>query len=270
MANHLSTVINALETLAPLRLAGSWDNVGLLLEPTATDPQISTGFLTIDLNEAVLQEAIECGAQMIVSYHPILFAGVKSITQSNAHTRMLLKAIGHEISIYSPHTALDAVVGGVNDWLLESLGGVDNVVAIEPAPMDVSPTGMGRSGTLKNPLTLEEVIPRLKAYLSLPTLRVAATPHHASGQRISSLAVCPGAGGSLLADLSNHDLVITGELRHHDVLGLNARGCSVILTEHTNCERGYLPRLQAQLTGQLGSETTWRISTVDQDPLIVR
>lgn len=117
----LSDVVASLKTLAPLNLAESWDNVGLLVEPSDIQ-RISTIFLTNDLTEPVLEEAISLGANFIVSYHPPIFSPLKSLTTTTFKERVILKAIEAHIAIYSPHTALDAVVGGVNDWLAAGLG----------------------------------------------------------------------------------------------------------------------------------------------------
>ena len=117
----LSDVVSALEKIAPLHLAEDWDNVGLLVEPS--DPQrIATIFLTNDLTEPVLEEAISLNANFIVSYHPPIFVPLKSLTTATFKERVILKAIEAHIAVYSPHTALDAVGGGVNDWLAAGVG----------------------------------------------------------------------------------------------------------------------------------------------------
>jgi putative NIF3 family GTP cyclohydrolase 1 type 2 len=85
------------------------------------------------------------------------------------------------------------------------------------------------------------------------------------------VAVCPGAGGTLFADLprgpKGPDLLLTGEMRHHDVLDRVASGTSVVLTDHTNCERGWLPILRSALLARLGNSVSVALSTVDRDPL---
>ena len=269
MAASLSQLLTTLETHAPLHLAAPWDNVGLLVEPTPTPSMVETVLMTIDLTELVMAEAIAEQAQLILSYHPIMFGGVKALKQTDPQARILIDAIKHGITIFSPHTALDAVAGGVTDWLLEVVGPVQSVVALEPHTSAPPPTGMGRRGLLQTPTVLTECIARCKASLNLDAIRIAAAERHRHKMPIESLAVCPGAGGSMLSILDDVDLVITGEMRHHDVLGLNARGISVILTEHTNCERGFLTRYRAQLIEQMTETVQWRIAKSDKDPLII-
>ena len=265
MSASLSDVVAALQRIAPPALAGSWDNVGLLMEPLASPPPIERALLTIDLSEAVLTEALEQDASLIVSYHPVLFGGAKSLVQSNPHTAMLLRAARAGVAVYSPHTALDAVVGGICDWLIRALGPVSEVAALDAAVGFAAPAGAGRRARLDIPLSFDDSVERLKQFLGLSHLRVAPATEH-----IETLAVCPGAGGSMLRPDLGVDLVITGEMSHHDVLALNAAGSSVILTEHSNCERGYLPLLRKHLLDALGETVTWSISTVDRDPLSVR
>jgi len=115
---ELSQVVEALETFAPLRLAESWDNVGLLVEPTRPRPPVRAVLFTNDLTEPVLTEAVERDVQLIVSYHPPIFGGaLKRLTNASWKERILVGCIERRIAIYSPHTCWDAAAGGVNDWL---------------------------------------------------------------------------------------------------------------------------------------------------------
>ena len=119
----LNTVLAQFKEYAPLHLADqSWDNVGLLVEPEATNPLVERIFFTNDLTEPVLEEAIERRAQLIVSYHPPIFSAMKRLTQSNWKERIVLKCIRHGIAVYSPHTSWDAVDTGVNHWLISAFG----------------------------------------------------------------------------------------------------------------------------------------------------
>lgn len=118
----LCEVVERLESYAPLSLAESWDNVGLLVEPSSTEHLIDTIILANDLTESVIDEAIHKKANLIFSYHPPIFAPLKTLTRKSWKERVILKAIENKIAIYSPHTAFDAVKGGVNDWLARGLG----------------------------------------------------------------------------------------------------------------------------------------------------
>ena len=266
----LTEVVAAIERLAPLPYAADWDNVGLLVEPPGTQV-VGTILLTVDLDEAVFEEALELGADFLVCYHPPIFAPLKRLRLDQPQQRILLRAIRRGIAIHSPHTALDAARGGLNDWLLEGFGPVVQARPIEPYEdsEQVPGVGAGRVARLVAPASLEEIVARLKRHLGLDHVRVAASEAHAAGRAIREIAVCPGAGGSLFDGLLGPDLFLTGEMRHHDVLEKVAHGASVILCDHTNTERGYLPRFAERLALELGAGARILVSSADRDPLAV-
>ncbi len=264
----LKELVAGLAAIAPLELAAEWDNVGLLLEP-APGPEspldIERVLLTIDLSEPVLDEALEERAQLVVAYHPPIFKGLKRFTASSLEGRIALRAIVARMAVYSPHTALDAVVGGVNDWLADALG-AGHRRPIEPTPGAPDGTGMGRWLELVRPVALPDAVAAIKQHLALDQVRVAHASRHLAGEPLRTAAVCAGAGGALFSGLRDVDLILTGEMRHHDVNQLVASGTSVVLCDHTNTERGYLPRLGGAIQARW-PDLAVTISKRDHDPL---
>lgn len=118
---ELKEVLQVLEQLAPLQLAESWDNVGLLVEPSKSRP-IKTVLLTNDLTDTVMEEAEAMSCDLIISYHPPLFRPIKRLVQKDWKQRLAIRAVEAGIAIFSPHTSWDSVKGGVNDWLVGGLG----------------------------------------------------------------------------------------------------------------------------------------------------
>ncbi|KAJ5087388.1 hypothetical protein N7456_011004 [Penicillium angulare] len=119
-------VVSSMRKLYPEALADkSFDNTGLLLEAPfdPTRRQKNSVLLTIDLTTAVADEAIRRSDSAIVAYHPIIFRGLKSITLDDTQQRSLLRLAQHGISVYSPHTAVDTVPGGMADWLCDVVTG---------------------------------------------------------------------------------------------------------------------------------------------------
>lgn len=106
-----------LNKVAPLDLAASWDNVGLLIEPSFV-PKIDKILLCVDLTESVLNDAIDSNVHFIVAYHPAIFHKFRSLKIRNPSEQTMIRCIENKIAVYSPHTALDAIHGGLNDFLL--------------------------------------------------------------------------------------------------------------------------------------------------------
>ena len=113
-------ITKVLETLAPLDYAESFDNVGLLVGDA--NAEVTGVLITLDTLEAVVEEAIEKNCNLIVSFHPIIFSGLKSLTGKTYVERVVMKAIRHQIAIYSMHTALDNQLLGVNASIADRLG----------------------------------------------------------------------------------------------------------------------------------------------------
>jgi dinuclear metal center YbgI/SA1388 family protein len=119
---ELREVVARLNGFASPSLAETWDNVGLLVEPSPIQT-VNKMLITNDLTEAVTAEAIQVKADMIVSYHPPIFQAVKRLTQQTWKERIIIKCIENRIAVYSPHTSYDALKGGVNDWLISPFAG---------------------------------------------------------------------------------------------------------------------------------------------------
>ena len=170
---NLRDVVRTLETIAPCNLAEDWDNVGLLVEPSNTTP-INNIMLTNDLTESIMKEVLKLKDEgvkidLIISYHPPIFRPLKRLTQSSAKERIIVKAIELGVAVYSPHTAHDALWGGVNDWLLSGLG--EGVVT----PLSVKEVldGKGlcfRVGGIKSKDDCQKVMETLKLKDSLITM----------------------------------------------------------------------------------------------------
>lgn len=124
----IQDVINHLEKLAPLAYAEDFDNVGLLVGNKNTP--ITGVLVTLDTLEAVVDEAINNNCNLIVSFHPIIFKGLKKLTGNNYVERVVMKAIKHDIAIYSIHTALDNALQGVNGMICNQLKLKNNRILI--------------------------------------------------------------------------------------------------------------------------------------------
>jgi dinuclear metal center YbgI/SA1388 family protein len=246
---NVARLVEAMEAIAPLRFAASWDNVGLLVgDPAAPVTRV---LLTIDTTPAVAREAIDGGCDAVVSYHPPIFEARRQFIAGSVAFDMARCGI----AVYSPHTALDAADGGTNDVL------ADAVAMTSRVPVDAG--GFGRVGPIA-PISLGALADRVKAALGLGGVLVGG----ALDTPVARVAVCAGSGGDLLgsAIASGADAVVTGELRHHDVLRALAARVSVVCTLHSASERRVLVSLEQRL-GQRLPGVEVRRSGADAEPL---
>ena len=125
----VKSITDYIEKIAPLAYAEDFDNVGLLVGNYNTE--ITGVLVSLDTLEVTVEEAIEKKCNLIISFHPIIFKGLKSITGSNYVERVVIKAIKNDIAIYAIHTNLDNVMGGVNSILCEKLG-INNTQILSP------------------------------------------------------------------------------------------------------------------------------------------
>ncbi|KAJ8507707.1 hypothetical protein ONZ45_g9955 [Pleurotus djamor] len=265
MSALFKAVCRSMERIAPLRLAESWDNLTanrtLLLESPVVKPNRKTVLLTIDLTTEVLEEAVQKNTSAIVSYHPPLFRPLKSLTLSNPLQSSLLRCAAEGISIYSPHSALDGVYGGINDWLAHGVLGdqglesarIDSLEGDKFSPTGEKEGGVGRLVTLTTPISMELLETRIKRHLRIEHVQVGYAKPAGKDGHVQTIAICAGSGGSMVVG-KPADVYFTGEMSHHEVLASIAGGSNVILCGHTNTERGYLLLLAKRLTDELGLE----------------
>lgn len=265
----LSTVVQELTAFAPLKLAEKWDNVGLLIEPSSKHLAIEKVLLTNDLTERVMTEALEKKVNMIISYHPPVFAALKRFTQSNWKERIVCQCLENRIALFSPHTSWDAVEGGVNDWLFDML----NVSAAESraisCPNPETPmVGGGRVISLSGPASLDLLLRNLRKNAQLESVQVALADESVplTETMINKVALCAGSGASVLKDVPDAELYLTGEMSHHEVLDAVHRGTNVILTNHSNSERGFLIKFKEIIEEKLPG-VEFILSETDADPL---
>ncbi|MBX3465107.1 MAG: Nif3-like dinuclear metal center hexameric protein [Planctomycetes bacterium] len=260
-APSLAEVLDILHEIAPLELAAEWDNVGLLLQPRERPGRVRRVLLTIDLGAAVVAEARRARADLVVSYHPPIFQPLRRLGMDDGRQRPLLQAAAAGIAVYSPHTALDAAPSGLADWLLEgALGG--------EAPRELHACGegeFGRLARLARPLSLPTLLRRLKRHLGVRQLQLAQPARPLL--RVRSLAVAAGAGGSVLRGAAA-DVLVTGEMSHHDTLAATAAGRAVVLAGHSHTERGFLPVLRQRLRAAFDGDLDVVLAAADQDPFV--
>ena len=201
-------IINVIEEFAPLSIQEKWDNSGLCIG--SPDADVTSVLIGLDCTPELVDEAVECGADMIVTHHPLIFSGLKKISPEDQVGAAVIKAISNGISIYAAHTSADKVIAGVSGAMAAKLG-LENVRILDE---DGEGTGLGVVGDLPEPLTAAEAVSLVKDRFALKAMR---TSRPVEG-RISRVAMCGGSGGSLIgaAMASGAQLYISGDISYHN------------------------------------------------------
>jgi dinuclear metal center YbgI/SA1388 family protein len=256
-------VAQVLEQLAPLALAEEWDNVGLLIGDLAWPAERVMTCLTI--TPETLAEAVEGGAQLIVSHHPLPFRPIASVTAATTVGQLVLKLVRNSVAVYSPHTAFDSASAGINQHLAIGLG-LQEIRPLKPVAGRDADEGVGRCGLVGEPLTRRELAERTKGFLGLESLRMVGRDDVPA----TRVAIACGSGGSLLdaAVEAQCDVLVTGETNFHTCLEAEARGMGLVLAGHFASERFALLSLADYLTDQLAGVNVWA-SRAERDPLRV-
>lgn len=204
----VADVCRLLEEYAPLNCQESYDNSGLQLgNPT---DEVSGLLLCLDVSEAVVDEALETGCSMIVSHHPLLFKGLKHITPSTEVERCVIKALKHDLAIYSCHTNLDSVPKGVSGKMCEKLGLTDCSLL---AASEKESVGLGMVGSLPQALTELEFCQLVKQVFGTACLRTSPF----NGRLIQRVALCGGSGAEFISQAisAGADAYLTADVKYH-------------------------------------------------------
>ncbi|MGR4009689.1 Nif3-like dinuclear metal center hexameric protein [Leucobacter sp. 1207-22] len=253
------------EDFWPVETAASWDQVGLV---TGRDAQpITRVLLAVDAVAATVDEAIEWGADALLTHHPLLLRGIHTVAEDTAKGALLARLIRAECALIAAHTNADAPEEGVSDVIAQRLG-LLGAIPIEPGADPMS--GIGRVGTLVASVTLREFADRVNNVMpqTVTGVRVAGDPD----RKVSRVALCGGAGDSLLAHpaVLEADVYVTSDLRHHPaqeaIEAANvAGGPALIDVAHWASESlwlaGAAERLSARLPG-----VEFRVSDLRTDP----
>ena len=203
-------IAKAIESFAPKSLQESYDNSGLQVG----DPEkpVSAVLLCLDVTDDVIKEARQRECNMIVSHHPLIFHGLKSLTGADLTQKLVLKALKEDIAIYSAHTNLDSVWDGVSHEIARRLA-VKDIEVLAPHDSD-SRVGLGVVGNI-SPLPKIEFLRKIKDTFKVSALRYSAQSPSLVVRRV---AVCGGSGASLIsaAIKAKADILVTGDVKYHD------------------------------------------------------
>lgn len=245
----VNEIIRVIERTVPKGLAMQWDNPGLLVG--RGDREVSCIYVALDCTERVIAQAAACGAQMIITHHPMIFSPVKQINDTDFIGRRILDLAENKISYYAMHTNFDVAV--MAELAADRMG----LKYREPLEVTVpagamgyeTAMGIGCAGRLPQKMTLEECALMVKTAFEIPSVRFfgeAQTP-------VARVGICPGSGKHMTAYAiqTGCDVLITGDIDHHEGIDAVSQGLAVIDAGHHGIEHIFTEYMQQYLKKKL-------------------
>ena len=238
-------IIRMLEELAPPSYACGWDNPGLICG--RKEKEVKKVLVALDATKKAVDKAVEIGADMIVTHHPMIFSAMKQINDDSFIGDKVLTMAEHGICCYAMHTNYD-IAGG----MAEICGAKMELVNPEPfevmGEMDDRPVGIGQVGSLPEKMTLSQCAAKVKEAFGLSSVLVFGELDRV----VEIAAVSPGSGRSMIkeADKKRVDVLITGDIGHHEGLDSMDMGFAVIEAGHYGLEQVFIGHLCEYIEAQ--------------------
>ena len=230
-------IIEVIEQRFPREYACDWDNVGLLCGDRAQEVQ--KVFLALDATCEVVDAAIAAGADFLITHHPMIFGGIKSVTAQDSVGSRLIRLIRGEVSYYAMHTNYDSMgMADLSARILELQ---------ETSVLEVvyNGEGCGRVGELTREMTLRECAALVKERFHLPNVKVFGDLE----KPVKRAGLLPGSGKSMarLAWEQGADVMITGDIDHHTGIDMKDLGMAIIDAGHYGLEHIFIEDMRAFL-----------------------
>lgn len=231
-------IIEYLEEVSPKAFAESWDNVGLLCG--REEKEVSAVYIALDATKEVIEEAKRVGADMLLTHHPMIFKPLKQVSGRHFIGDKILTLAESGICYYAMHTNFDVM--GMADAVADQLGLEDRKVLSVTYEDELSKEGIGRIGALPMPMTLAECAEYVKNRCKIDQVKVYGMP----AETIVMAAVCPGSGKSCIEDAVRlgADVLITGDIDHHEGIDSVEQGLTVIDAGHYGLEKIFVPYME--------------------------
>lgn len=243
-------LIKRLEQLAPAGYACDWDNVGLLAG--RSDKEIKKVFIALDATNDVVEEAIRWGADMLITHHPLIFKPLKKINDMDFIGRRVLGLLRNDISYYAMHTNFDAAPGCMADAAAQKLELTQGKVLHPEGILEENPYGIGKTGYLKEKMTIRELAGLVKERFNLPFLTIYG--ERELGEAVDFIGISPGSGESMIKSALNAgvQVLITGDIGHHSGIDAAANHLAVIDAGHYGLEYLFLDFMEDYLKRETG------------------
>lgn len=288
-------IINVLEQQSPAAYACDWDNVGLLIG--SREKEVHRIYVALDATDETIEEAVNANADMLLTHHPMIFKGLKKINSDDFTGRRVIELIKKDMAYYAMHTNFD--IFGMADLAAERMGLTDTAIlqvtgiskeALSKVKktekidlMAATAIGIGKIGSLPHEMTLEECAGYVKRVFEIEKVKVFGMPARkiqpdhlsnagraASAERSDTLsssvhrvAICPGSGKSVINDAlkAGVQVLITGDMDHHEGIDAVAQGMAVIDAGHYGLEKIFIPYMKEYL-----EKTLPELEVIPQEP----
>jgi dinuclear metal center YbgI/SA1388 family protein len=257
MIPKLKDILDLLEEIAPSRLAEEWDNPGL--QVGIQSQEVGRILVSLDPTLHAVKGAVKEKAQLLLTHHPLIFQPLSRLDGDVYPGNVILEALRHGMAIVAVHTNLDVTRGGINDMLAQVFR-LKEVEVLQTVEGDSGRNvGLGRIGTIPEPTTLSDMLDTVKSGLGAEGVRVVGS----KDLKIRRVAIVGGSGGGMVATASEKgaDLLITGDVGHHDALEAESRGLALIDAGHFYTEKKAVALFSNRLKG-LVEERGWRVEVV--------
>ena len=218
-------IIQVIEATYPRNAALDFDNVGLLAG--RSEKEVNRVYLALDATDEIITRAVEAGADMLVTHHPLIFSPLKKVTDEDFVSRRVMRLIQNDISYYAMHTNYDVL--GMAE-LAEKILDIRDTQVLDVTGADGErEEGIGRIGRLEREMSLEECCVYVKHKLNLGSIKVFGDMN----RRVRTLAVSPGSGKSAIkpAIQKGADVLVTGDIGHHDGIDAGHYGTEYIFID---------------------------------------
>lgn len=256
---ELKQMIETIERQYPKEEAMEWDNVGLLAGRMQKD--VKHIYVAVDATDEVIEDAWRVGADLLVTHHPLIFGGMKRITDEDFIGRRVVKLLREDIACYAMHTNYDVLRMA---QLCADLFGLEEQRVLE-VTRQIPEAGIGSIGFLKESILLRECCERVKERFELDSVRVFGD----LDRPVKKIAICPGSGKSVIdAAISKEaDVLLAGDIGHHEGIDAVARGLAVMDAGHYGLESVFIKDMSRWLSECLPGVTVTEAKR--QSPFLV-
>lgn len=235
-----SEIIEQIRVLCPEKYAQEWDNVGLLAGDENCD--VSKMLIALDATDRAVDYAVHNGVQMLITHHPMIFSPMKRVVNSDFTGRRIISLIKNGISYYAMHTNFDVCCMADEAAMMIGMS--------EGEPLEVtdeingSPAGIGKISLMEE-RTIEEWAETVKKVFNLDFTVVYGDEK----RKVKKIAISPGSGKSMISEAVSKDaeLIITGDIGHHEGIDAMMQGLAVIDAGHYGLEHIYIDYMKRYL-----------------------